>query len=188
MAERGNVSVARLFRGGDVRWQRKAPRLKTRATSDGASCRGTACGARPKVENGSLSTEVSGTMTKELIRMKVNGELREIAAPAEKLLLDVLREDLSLTGSKRGCDDSSCGCCAVLVDGVPMLSCVAIASCYQHCEIVTVEGIAPRSEEHTSELQSLRHLVCRLLLEKKKKKTRKIQEVRRDTVKHESKD
>jgi len=65
MAERGNVSVARLFRGGDVRWQQKAPRLKTRATSDGASCRGTACGARPKVENGSLSTEVSGTMTKE---------------------------------------------------------------------------------------------------------------------------
>src|SRR5947209_1978976 len=88
MAERGNVSVARLFRGGDVRWQQKAPRLKTRATSDGASCRGTACGARPKVENGSLSTEVSGTMTKELIRMKVNGELREIAAPAEKALLD----------------------------------------------------------------------------------------------------
>jgi aerobic carbon-monoxide dehydrogenase small subunit len=85
-------------------------------------------------------------MTKELIRMKVNGELREIAAPAEKLLLDVLREDLSLTGSKRGCDDSSCGCCAVLVDGVPMLSCVAIASCYQDCEIVTVEGIAPAGE------------------------------------------
>ncbi|PYU12804.1 MAG: ferredoxin [Acidobacteria bacterium] len=77
-------------------------------------------------------------MTKELIRLKVNGELREIAAPAEKLLLDVLREDLS--------DDSSCGCCAVLVDGVPMLSCVAIASCYQHCEIVTVEGIAPPGE------------------------------------------
>src|SRR5437899_13050293 len=104
----------------------------------------------PKGENGSLSTEVSGTMTKELIRLKVNGELREVLAPAEKLLLDVLREDLSLTGSKRGCDDSSCGCCAVLVDGVPMLSCVAIASCYQHCEIVTVEGIAPpgeRSEE-----------------------------------------
>src|SRR3989441_10517583 len=101
MAERGNVSVARLFRGGDVRWQQKAPRLKTRATSDGASCRGTACGARPKVENGSLATEVSGTMTKELIRMNINGKLREIGAPAEKLLLDALREELSLTGAKR---------------------------------------------------------------------------------------
>src|SRR5437879_5791141 len=117
MAERGNVSVARLFRGGDVRWQRKAPRLKTRATSDGASCRGTACGARPKVENGSLSTEVSGTMTKELIRLKVNGELREIAAPAEKLLLDVLREDLSLTGSQRRLYDCGTGCWAAPDDG-----------------------------------------------------------------------
>jgi carbon-monoxide dehydrogenase small subunit len=82
-------------------------------------------------------------LNKELIRLKVNGEVHEAAVPPHKLLLDVLREDLGLTGSKRGCDDSSCGCCAVLVDGVPMLSCVTIASCYQEAEIVTVEGIAP---------------------------------------------
>jgi len=82
-------------------------------------------------------------LTKELQRLKVNGELRELAAPQHKLLLDVLREDLGLTGTKRGCDDSSCGACAVLVDGVPMLSCVAIASCCQDSEITTVEGIAP---------------------------------------------
>lgn len=85
-------------------------------------------------------------MTKELIRLRVNGELHELAVLPDKLLLDVLREDLGLTGSKRGCDDSSCGCCAVLVDGVPMLSCVAIASCYQDSELVTVEGIAPPGE------------------------------------------
>jgi len=85
-------------------------------------------------------------MNKELIRLKVNGEVHEIAVPPHKLLLDVLREDLGLTGSKRGCDDSSCGCCAVLVDGTPMLSCVAMASCYQDSEMVTVEGIAPPGE------------------------------------------
>jgi carbon-monoxide dehydrogenase small subunit len=85
-------------------------------------------------------------MNKELIRLKVNGEAHEVAVPPQKLLLDVLREELGLTGSKRGCDDSSCGCCAVLVDGTPMLSCVAIASCYQDAEIVTVEGIAPPGE------------------------------------------
>lgn len=68
-------------------------------------------------------------MTKELLKLNVNGELREFAAPAYRLLLDVLLEDLGLTGTKRGCDDSSCGACAVLVDGVPMLSCVAIAAC-----------------------------------------------------------
>ncbi len=82
-------------------------------------------------------------MEKELIQLLVNGEKRELAVPAHKLLLDVLREDLGLTGAKRACDDSSCGACAVMIDGVPMLSCVAIASCYQEAEITTVEGIAP---------------------------------------------
>jgi len=80
-------------------------------------------------------------VNKEIIRLQVNGEEREVAVPAYKLLLDVLREDLGLTGSKRGCDDSSCGCCAVLVDGVPVLSCVAIASSYQDGAITTVEGL-----------------------------------------------
>jgi carbon-monoxide dehydrogenase small subunit len=85
-------------------------------------------------------------MNKELIRLNVNGEQHEVAVPPAKLLLDVLREDLGLTGSKRGCDDSSCGCCAVLIDGTPMLSCVAVALCYQDCKITTVEGIAPPGE------------------------------------------
>ncbi len=86
------------------------------------------------------------TIRKELIRLKVNGETHEVAVPPHKLLLDVLREDLALTGSKRGCDDSSCGCCGVLVDGVPMLSCVALASSYQDCEITTVEGLGVAAE------------------------------------------
>ncbi len=80
-------------------------------------------------------------MAKELIKLKVNGETREVAVPPAKLLLDVLREDLGLTGAKRGCDDSSCGACAVLVDGVPVLSCCAIAASYQDGAITTVEGI-----------------------------------------------
>lgn len=85
-------------------------------------------------------------MNKELIHLRVNGEEREIAVAPNRLLLDALREDLGLTGSKRGCDDSSCGCCAVLVDGVPMLSCVALAASYQQCEITTVEGLAAPGE------------------------------------------
>lgn len=80
-------------------------------------------------------------MKKELIHLRVNGEDREFAAAPNRLLLDVLREELGLTGTKRGCDDSSCGCCAVLVDGVPMLSCVALAASYEGCEITTVEGL-----------------------------------------------
>lgn len=80
-------------------------------------------------------------MNKELIRLRVNGEEREVAVAPNRLLLDILREDLGLTGSKRGCDDSSCGCCAILVEGAPMLSCVALAASYQDCEITTVEGL-----------------------------------------------
>ena len=66
--------------------------------------------------------------------------------PTNKLLLDTLREDLRLTGAKRGCDDSSCGCCTVLVDGVPMLSCVMLAVSYPEAEITTIEGVARGGE------------------------------------------
>ena len=85
-------------------------------------------------------------MDNELIRLKVNGERYEVAVPPNKLLLDALREDLRLTGSKRGCDDSSCGCCTVLVDGMPQLSCVMLAASYQDVDLTTIEGVARGGE------------------------------------------
>src|SRR3954447_11331614 len=85
-------------------------------------------------------------MKKELIELKVNGRRYEVAIEPSKLLLDTLREDLGLTGSKRGCDDSSCGACTIQVDGVPMLACTMVAASYQSDnggnEITTVEGVA----------------------------------------------
>ncbi|MGH9736662.1 MAG: (2Fe-2S)-binding protein [Candidatus Acidiferrales bacterium] len=78
---------------------------------------------------------------KQLLCCKVNGEDREFAVAPNRLLLDALREDLDLTGTKRGCDDSSCGCCAVLIDGVPMLSCATLAVSCEGAEITTVEGL-----------------------------------------------
>ena len=87
-------------------------------------------------------------MKKELIELRVNGRSREVAIEPSKLLLDTLREDLQLTGSKRGCDDSSCGACTVLVDGTPMLACTMIAASVSADdeghgpEITTVEGVA----------------------------------------------
>ena len=80
-------------------------------------------------------------MKKELIELKVNGRTYELAIESNKLLLDTLREDLQLTGSKRGCDESSCGACSVLVDGTPMLSCALLAASCEGQEITTVEGI-----------------------------------------------
>jgi aerobic-type carbon monoxide dehydrogenase small subunit (CoxS/CutS family) len=81
-------------------------------------------------------------MKKELIQLEVNGRSHEIAIVPSKLLLDALREDLRLTGSKRGCDDSSCGACTVMVDGTPMLACTLLAASCEGQEITTVEGIA----------------------------------------------
>ncbi len=81
-------------------------------------------------------------MKKELIELRVNRRTHELAVQPNSLLLDVLRQDLDLTGSKRGCDDSSCGACTVQVDGVPMLSCTMLAASYQGSEITTVEGIS----------------------------------------------
>lgn len=81
-------------------------------------------------------------MTKELIELHVNGRNYELAIEPSRLLLDVLRQDLNLTGSKRGCDDSSCGACTIQVDGVPMLSCTMLAASCEGQEITTVEGVA----------------------------------------------
>jgi carbon-monoxide dehydrogenase small subunit len=58
------------------------------------------------------------------------------------LLLDVLRQELGLTGSKRGCDDSSCGACTVLVDGVAMMSCTLLAANCEGQEVTTIEGVS----------------------------------------------
>jgi len=81
-------------------------------------------------------------MKKLLLTLSVNRRSYELACEPNRLLLDCLREDLGLTGSKRGCDDSSCGACTVQVDGVPMLSCTILAAGCEGQEITTVEGIA----------------------------------------------
>ena len=81
-------------------------------------------------------------MKKQLIELRVNGRSHEIAIEPNRLLLDALRQDLDLTGSKRGCDDSSCGACTVLVDGTPMLSCTLLAGSCEGQEITTVEGVS----------------------------------------------
>jgi carbon-monoxide dehydrogenase small subunit len=81
-------------------------------------------------------------MKKELVELRINGRSQELAIEPSKLLLDALRQDLQLTGSKRACDDSSCGACTVLVDGVPMLSCTMLAASCEGQEIATIEGVS----------------------------------------------
>jgi aerobic-type carbon monoxide dehydrogenase small subunit (CoxS/CutS family) len=81
-------------------------------------------------------------MKKELIELRVNGRAHEVAIEPSALLLDVLRQQLQLTGSKRGCDESSCGACTVLVDGVAMMSCALLAGSCEGREITTIEGVS----------------------------------------------
>jgi carbon-monoxide dehydrogenase small subunit len=76
------------------------------------------------------------------LSFQVNGIERDIEAPPMKRLLDVLREDLRLTGSKEGCGEGECGACSVIVDGEVINSCLAPVCQFQGAEILTVEGLA----------------------------------------------
>ena len=84
-------------------------------------------------------------MLKEQIRLHINGQIRQAEVEPNRLLLDVLRQELGLTGSKRGCDDSSCGACTVLINGEPQMACLMLAVSYQDQEITTIEGVADGS-------------------------------------------
>jgi aerobic carbon-monoxide dehydrogenase small subunit len=83
---------------------------------------------------------------REPIALRINGALRHVQVEPNRLLLDVLRENLGLTGTKCGCDDSSCGACTVLVNGQPQMSCLLLAVSCQDDEITTIEGVARDGE------------------------------------------
>ena len=85
---------------------------------------------------------------KTLLRLRVNGETREVATEINKTLLEVLREDMGLTGTKHGCELGECGTCAVLADGKPVLSCLMLGIEAEHSEIVTVEGMMQNGKPH----------------------------------------
>jgi 4-hydroxybenzoyl-CoA reductase gamma subunit len=81
-------------------------------------------------------------MPSEVLALRVNGRTHHVAAPGSALLLEVLREQLGLTGSKQGCDGGECGACTVLVDGEPRLACITLAASVAGRDIETIEGLA----------------------------------------------
>ncbi len=88
-------------------------------------------------------------MTKELLVLRVNGERHTVAAEPHHTLLEVLREELQLTGTKHGCELGECGACTVLADGVPILSCLTLPVVLgSDVEITTVEGLADGGTLH----------------------------------------
>jgi carbon-monoxide dehydrogenase small subunit len=82
------------------------------------------------------------------LALSVNGETRAVAFPTHHTLLEVLREELALTGTKHGCELGECGTCTVLVDGVPVLSCLVLAAEMEGRAIETVEGMQNGNRLH----------------------------------------
>jgi aerobic carbon-monoxide dehydrogenase small subunit len=85
---------------------------------------------------------------KQHIHLKVNGMDHELDVPARRLLVDCLRYDLGLTGTKEGCSVGVCGTCTVLVNGEMVASCIALAVSVDGAEITTIEGLAQEGRLH----------------------------------------
>jgi carbon-monoxide dehydrogenase small subunit len=91
------------------------------------------------------------------ISLKINGELLDVSVEPNQTLLDVLREELALTGSKKGCDSGVCGACTVLIDGKPALGCMTLAVRCQDREILTIEGLSQNGRLHPLQQAAIDH-------------------------------
>jgi aerobic-type carbon monoxide dehydrogenase small subunit (CoxS/CutS family) len=87
-------------------------------------------------------------MSQHTITLTVNGEERTVTTAANRTLLQLLREDLGLTGTKDGCSEGECGACTVIMDGKPVNTCLVLAPQADGRTIVTIEGIGSRREPH----------------------------------------
>lgn len=93
----------------------------------------------------------------EQIELTVNGFTRTLLVEAHETLLVTLRERLYLTGTKLGCEEATCGCCTVLLDGKPVLSCITPTMRCEGREIITIEGVAVNGELHPVQKQMVQN-------------------------------
>lgn len=91
------------------------------------------------------------------LQVQVNGKIYRLSIDTRTTLLDLLREHLGLTGSKKGCDHGQCGACTILVDGRRVNSCLTFAVAYQESDIVTIEGLAHHDHLHPLQQAFLTH-------------------------------
>jgi carbon-monoxide dehydrogenase small subunit len=92
--------------------------------------------------------ELDRPIQREVLALTVNGEEQQVLVPVHRTLLEVLREDLGLTGTKHGCELGECGTCTVLVDGRPQLSCLLLPIQVAGSEITTIEGMGSTADLH----------------------------------------
>lgn len=93
-----------------------------------------------------MLNELERPVDRRVVNLVVNGEEHQLLVPVHRTLLEILREDLALTGTKHGCELGECGTCTVLVDGEPQLSCLLVPLQVEGRAITTVEGLAPDGE------------------------------------------
>lgn len=91
------------------------------------------------------------------ITLHINGDRFNMPVRPQETLLEVLRNHLELTGTKRGCDEGTCGACTVLIDGEPALGCLTLAVRCHGKQILTVEGLSPNGELHPLQKSAIEH-------------------------------
>lgn len=96
----------------------------------------------------STTQQQARTMAPGRVRLTVNGQARDLAPDPRQSLLDVLRETLDLTGTKKGCNQGACGACTILLNGRRVVSCLTLAAMHDGAEIETIEGLETDGELH----------------------------------------
>lgn len=101
-----------------------------------------------KAAENNLDEKAAAYFEKQTLKIEVNGKLHQLTVEPRVTLLDLLREQLHLTGSKKGCDFGQCGACTVLVDGKRVLSCLSLAVMQNGKQVTTIEGLQKGDELH----------------------------------------
>jgi xanthine dehydrogenase YagT iron-sulfur-binding subunit len=91
------------------------------------------------------------------LKLTINGEVRQLEVDPRQSLLDLLREKLDLTGTKKGCDQGACGACTILLDGKRINSCLTLAVMHDGAEITTIEGVAQNGPMHPLQEAFIEH-------------------------------
>jgi xanthine dehydrogenase YagT iron-sulfur-binding subunit len=112
---------------------------------------------KPETESGSVATAPPPLPTKVRITLTVNGAAKQMEVAPWTTLLDALREYLGLTGTKKGCDHGQCGACTVLVNGVRINSCLALAVMQDGAAVTTIEGLAQGDALHPLQQAFVEH-------------------------------